>query len=148
MEKNLIKLTENELISIIKEGVILALNEVRERLDEMARVGFFDEYEVYVHTDDAGHVPHFHLRDATTQGRVFDTCIELKTNKYFHHGGHQGILNSGERKDLAKFMESMNPQLKMTNYKATCILWNLNNSKDNIEITDDMAIPNYRTLED
>lgn len=146
MKKQLIHLTEDELISIIKEGVSLALSKENGRLNEMARVGFFDEYEVYVHTDDAGHIPHFHLRDSATQGRMFETCIELKTNKYFHHGAHQGVLNSGERKDLAEFMESMNTKLNMTNYKATCILWNMNNSKDNIEVNDNMIIPNYREL--
>ena len=36
---------------------------------EMARVGFINgQFEVYVHTDDGGNIPHVHVRDAETQG--------------------------------------------------------------------------------
>ena len=148
MNKEIVKLTEDNLREIIREGVRMALSDERKQLNEMARVGFFDDYEVYVHTNDPGHIPHFHLRDSATQGKIFETCIELKRNKYFHHGYHQGVLNSKERKVLAKFMESVNEHIGKTNYEVTCILWNMNNSDYNIDLHEVTTIPDYTNIED
>lgn len=147
MEKEILHLTQNELVNTISEAISLALNRERKHLNEMARVGFCDTYEVYVRTNDPGYIPHFHFRDAATQGEKFETCIQLRTNKYFHHGNYTATLNSKDRKTLANFMESINPSLNMTNYKATCILWNMNNSSDNITEEEMNVIPDYRNIE-
>jgi len=107
---------------------------------EIARIGLCGNNEVYVETDDTNTTPHFHVRGDT------ETCIQLRENKYFHHGRYTEVLNTKDRKTLAEFMESTNPNLNMTNYKATCILWNMNNSTNNITQEEMETIPNYRTI--
>ena len=46
------------------------LNE-NEMLVEMARIGYADNLEIYVLTDDPGYIPHIHIRDRETKGKVF-----------------------------------------------------------------------------
>ena len=151
MAKKVIRLTEEELHEMVKDSTKKILEDSGMLL-EMARVGYMGkkgEFEVYVRTDDPGNIPHFHLRDSATQGREFETCIELKKNKYFLHGGYTGVLNSSQRKCLADFMESPN-QFFGNNYGATVYAWNTNNSSENIEIEKDghgaIIMPDYRTI--
>ena len=146
----------DKINKIIREEINKVVNETtndhREPLLEMARVGYMGkrgEYEVYVRTDDPGHVPHFHLRDSATQGKNFETCIELKNNRYFLHGGYTDTLNSSQRKCLADFMEAPNEYFG-NNYVATVYAWNINNSTENIKIKKDehgrIIMPDYRTI--
>ncbi|MBR5300193.1 MAG: hypothetical protein IKU36_08100 [Bacteroidales bacterium] len=80
------------------------------RLDEMARVGFIGgESEVYVWTDDPGHIPYVHLSDTDSRCENFETCIQLSTNSYFSHNGYKGTFNSKERKAFAEFRSSYYP---------------------------------------
>ena len=152
MEQEIIKITEEEIKDVVLEATHLVL-EKRELLNEMARVGYMgkkNEFEIYVRTDDPGHIPHFHLRDSSTQGQVFETCVELKSNKYFHHGSYDDVLNSSQRKELAKFMESPNEYFP-NNYMATVYAWNSNNSCEKVVPNKDdngnVIIPNYRNIE-
>lgn len=151
MEKERFEITGDDLKEMVKETTQRVL-EKRELLNEMARVGYMgkkNEFEIYVRTDDPGRVPHFHLRDSSTQGGNFETCVELKTNKYFHHGPYNDVLNSSQRKELAKFMESPNEYFQ-NNYMATIYAWNSNNSSEKIvPIKDDngnIIVPDYRVL--
>ena len=151
MAKKIIRITEEDLHKIVNDATQNVLEESH-LLFEMARVGYMGrrgEFEVYVRTDDPGHIPHFHLRDSATQGREFETCIELKTNKYFIHGGYTDTLNSSQRKCLAEFMEAPN-QYFGNNYGATVYAWNTNNSTEHIEIVKDVRgdiiMPDYRTI--
>lgn len=151
MPKKIIRVTEDELHNIVSEATKNAIKE-EHLLLEMARVGYMGkkgEFEVYVRTDDSGHTPHFHLRDSATQGKEFETCVELRTNKYFLHGGYTDTLNSSQRKCLADFMEALN-QYFGNNYGATIYAWNTNNSAEKIELEKDengnIIMPNYRTI--
>ncbi len=54
-----------------------------EQLVEMARVGKYGIFDVYVHTDDKGKIPHFHIWNEETRGQKFHTCIQLLEPKYF-----------------------------------------------------------------
>lgn len=106
MKKKVIKLNEEGLTKIVEKSVKQLL-ERRELLDEMARVGYMGEkkeFEIYVRTDDPGRIPHFHVRDSSTQGKEFEACVELKTNRYFSHGKYNDKLNTSQRKQLAQFM--------------------------------------------
>ena len=150
MIKKVIKLTEDELKKVIVETTREVL-EQQEQLTEMARVGFIGEYEVYVHTDDGGFVPHVHVRDKATRGREFETCIQLRTNKYFLHGKYRDTMNSSMAKDFAEFMESPSHNPKyINNYEYAVDMWNDNNSSENVTIQYDeegnMIIPDYRTI--
>lgn len=114
---------------------------------EMARVGFIDdEYEVYIHTDDPGNVPHFHIWDAETRGQKFHTCIKIESPEYFHHTGKEDYLNSSMRKELIKFLKSKPTKLKRynTNWEVVVDMWNANNSKANVP--DDLPMPDYTKL--
>ena len=114
---------------------------------EMARVGFInDEYEVYIHTDDPGNIPHFHIWDAETRGQKFYTCIRIESPEYFHHTGKEDYLNSSMRKELIKFLKSKPTKLKRynTNWEVVIDMWNANNSKANVP--DDLPMPDYTKL--
>ena len=151
MKKKVIKLNEEGLTKIVEKSVKQLL-ERRELLDEMARVGYMGkkkEFEIYVRTDDPGRIPHFHVRDSSTQGKEFEACVELKTNRYFSHGKYNDKLNTSQRKQLAQFMESPNEYFP-NNYMATIYAWNTNNSSEKVEPAKDdegnIIVPNYRIL--
>lgn len=151
MEKKIIKINEQDIRNVVEKSPKRIL-ENRELLNEMARVGYMgpkEEFEIYVRTDDPGNIPHFHLRDSSTQGKTFETCIELKTNKYFHHGPYKDVLNTSQRKCLAAFMEAPNEYFP-NNYMATIYAWNSNNSNVKLEPNKDnngnVIIPDYRNI--
>ena len=130
------------------KNIILGVVGKEPLLEYYARIGFFgkkNELEVYIRTDDPGYIPHFHIRDTATQGKKFDACVELSTNKYFSHGCHTDTLNARQRKWLAEFMESKcnNPKWE-NNYEFAIDMWNANNSSMNIEYNG--TIPDYRII--
>ena len=161
MMKKIVKLTEGDLKEMVKEGVEKILNEAVSlgkfdktvRLDEMARVGFIDgEYEVYVWTDDPGNIPHVHIRDTNSKGQNFETCVQLKTNKYFLHGPYTDRLNSKQRKAFAEFMTSPSRNKRYsTHYEYAVDMWNDNNSSIILELNKDIngniIIPNYQNID-
>ena len=120
-------------------------NDNQEIFLEMARVGFFNELEVYVRTDDPGNIPHFHIWDKTTKGDVFHTCIRIDKAEYFHHTGKEDLLNSREKRDLVKFLQSKSKNKRFeTNWEYLVSMWNDNNS--NILIDEDSRMPDYTEL--
>lgn len=111
-------------------------------LTEMARLGYFDLYEILVYTDDPGKLPHFHIRDRSTKGQKFSTCIRIDEAKYFHHTGKEGVLNKKERKDFVNFLSSnYKNRENETNWNHLIDLWNDNNS--DIEVDENLKIPDY-----
>lgn len=113
-------------------------------LDEMARVGFINDYEIYVMTNDPGKIPHFHIRDKETQGNKFHTCVRIETSEYFHYPGKMDILNSKYRKELVQFLQSKHKSGKFSNWEYLILLWNDNNS--NIEVSTSQKMPDYIKL--
>ena len=117
-----------------------------ELLGEMARVGCFgNEYEVYVNTDDPGDEPHFHVRDATTQGREFHTCVKIKEAMYFRHPGKMDVMSALVKKALVDFLKAAPPPRKRvlftTNWEKVIYEWNENNSRMNVD--EDQPMPDY-----
>lgn len=115
-------------------------------LMEVARVGFINgKYEVYIHTDDPGNIPHFHIWDKETRGQNFHTCVKIITPEYFHHSGKENILNNKMKKELIEFLQlpSKNKRYS-TNWEYLVSMWNDNNS--NINISEDISMPNYMKL--
>ncbi len=123
-----------------------------EPLLEMARVGFISQspiLEVYVNTDDPGNIPHFHIRDYKKDGisgNEFHTCIEYRTNKYFHHNGKEDVLNSKLRKILCDFLKRTNEDEVESNWNILIKEWNRNNS--NAKIPTNLPMPDYTTIVD
>lgn len=120
-------------------------------LTEMARVGFLDELEICVYTDDPGNVPHVHIRDVDTRGKLFDACVKLEYPEYFDHGCHTDTLNSKQKRKLDDFMNSVPEKgVFKTNYEKAVYMWNDNNSSKDVEFEyyDDgrVIVPDYTTL--
>lgn len=112
----------------------------RTETPEIARVGYFsDKFEIFVETDDIGEVPHFHIKR-----NEFHTCIEIKTNKYFHHTGKEDVLNVHLRKELYKFLKAKD-EYGEDNWIVLIKAWNRNNS--NMEIDIKQKMPDYRKIE-
>lgn len=116
-----------------------------QQLWEMARVGKYDIFDVYVHTDDSGKIPHFHIWDEATRGQQFHTCIKLLSAEYFHHTGKEGILNTKQRKELIKFLTSKpNNNRYETYWQLLVDMWNINNS--DVIVNSDIEMPDYTLL--
>lgn len=151
-------MTENNMINEewikeIAEEMQNQYNKEHGLICEMARVGYFfrDQYEVYVNTNDPGNEPHFHIRDTSTQGDEFHTCIKIKEAMYFHHDGKEDNLNTHQRKSLHEFLQSKpSKQYKRisfpTNWDKVIYEWNENNS--GMIVDEDQAIPDYTNIVD
>lgn len=153
-------------MGIIEEIVRETINEVllgnlsdghmhnSNRLDEMARVGFMgNNYDVIVWTDDPGYIPHVHVRDTSTKGKNFDTCIMLGDNKYFLHNNHMDKMNSKMCKMFNDFMHQPSRNVHYrNNYEHAVNLWNDNNSESYIQIQEDengdVIVPDYTHIEE
>jgi hypothetical protein len=114
----------------------------------MSRIGYSGNLEVYVNTDDGGNIPHFHVRDKDDWGK-FHCCIKILSPEYFAHEGKEDKLNSKQRKDLYKFMNSKISNKKYAdrfdnNWQLVCFLWDINNSS--VEVPEDAEMPDYRFL--
>ena len=122
------------------------------RLDEIARIGWIpinneNSIEVYVHTNDAGNVPHFHVRKYS-KGNLFswETCIKYESAEYFLHGKHKDKLSSSKiAKELNNMLSTLNPKDPGRTYWQTAIVaWNNNNS--GTELPFDLKQPDYTKL--
>lgn len=112
-------------------------------LNEMARVGIIGGYEIYVHTDDPGKIPHFHIWDYSTKGEKFHTCIKIEVAEYFNHNGKEDKLNHKLKKELVDFLEKPY-NTYLTNWQLLLIMWNINNS--DVKVDEDQEMPDYMTL--
>lgn len=133
-------------VSPFRRGMVL-----EDYLLEMATVGNFENYEVFVRTNDAGNKPHFHVWDATSRGtdkqKGFHTCVRIDICDYFLHEGKMDKFNSKGRKELVSFLQSKSKNKRFnnfTNWEVLLSLWNMNNSK--VEIDEDIEMPNYLNL--
>ena len=135
---------------IIREEVERAIDS-RRLLTEYARVGFMDNLEVIVHTDDPGMIPHVHIVDKATRGRDFDCCVRLDTNQYFKHGIYRDEFNSSGCKAFNKFMHSPYKDDRYQNfYEFAVSMWDANNSNVSVEIKKDadgkVIVPDYTKI--
>ena len=146
----------NKIDKIIKEELAKVVNETnsdhREPLLEMARVGYINgQFEVYVHTDDGGHIPHVHIRDKATRGQQFETCVELKRSRYFLHGKYKDVMSGYMAKQFADFMKSQSHNSKyQNNYEYAVDMWNDNNSIEKVipqyDSNGRIIMKDYRTI--
>ena len=120
---------------------------------EMARIGFIPHgskktIEVYVHTDDPGKVPHFHVRKYGKNNKFeWEACIRYDSAAYFSHGRYNDSLP--DRK-IAKELDNMlrhvdtKSRHKDTYWKKCVDAWNDNNS--DVELDPDIEQPDYTKL--
>lgn len=115
---------------------------------EMAQIGKFDKNKltIYVRSDDAGNIPHFHIVDTPTLGARFHTCVEIKRNRYFHHTGKEDNLTPKQLKMLNEFFKERYRNKGFSNWTWVLLNWNSNNSK--MEVNELQDQPDYTTIED
>lgn len=155
MGNKVIKISEKDLKQIVRESVKQILDDTQKqsaRLDEMARIGFMGgNLEVYVWTDDAGKIPHVHVRDSNSQGMNFETCVRLDKPEYFLHGHYTDKMNHKQRKVFADFMRAKPIKAHFnTNYEFAVEMWNTNNSSTDVteqyDANGNIIIPDYENL--
>ena len=142
-----------KLKTIIRECIEEVFNErERMRLDEMARVGvMLNNLDVVVYTDDKGYIPHVHIMDRGTNGREFDCCVQLETNRYFSHGKHLDTFNNKQCREFNDFMKQpcRFPKYR-NNYEFAVEMWNANNSDSYVQIREnelgEIIMPDYSTI--
>lgn len=156
MDEKATRILETTLAPIIRKQVGRIFDEVRStqsaRLDEMARIGFIGgNLEVYVWTDDAGRIPHVHVRDSNSQGQEFETCVRLDRPEYFLHGRYANKMNHRQKKAFADFMRAKPTKAHYdTNYEFAVEMWNVNNSDVDVmkryDQNGNVHIPDYEKL--
>lgn len=123
------------------------------QLNEMAQIGLFDQYLLYVYGEAKhssaygreGPVAHFHLLKGNPDSPRWETCIKLSSAEYFHHDGKEGILNSKQKKQLIEFLNTANEDLpQITNWQSVVVAWNQNNPRWRIDR--DTPLPDYSLL--
>lgn len=125
-----------------------------ENIYGMSRVGTISSkgatLEIYVNTNDAGKIPHFHLRDMNEWNR-FHTCIRIDKPEYFIHENKQDTLTTKEAKELNEFMISPTRKplfnengQRISNWEYICMLWDDNNS--DVMISEDVVQLDYSQL--
>lgn len=127
----------------LQETINFSLEKDNNMLLEMAQIGTFGKYTIIVWTNDPGNIPHFHVVDSATRGNSFNTCIKIESAEYFHHEGKEDTLNTKERKELLKFLNSKDKWGEQ-NWVVLLKEWERNNSKTSIDIN--LPIPDYTKL--
>ena len=123
---------------------------------DMAAVGCFkcadahsspQEFMVFVNGNEVA-VPHFHIWDNDTNGQVFHTCICINEVKYFHHTGHENVLNENQKQELMAFLRKSPPNKRYkTHWEYICSMWNDNNPTLS-QVDESTDAPDYRKLQD
>lgn len=146
MSENRKQLIESALAELEKEDAGQVETAGRHLLLEMALVGrFTNRLEAYVHTNDPGKFPHFHIRDIVTRGREFHCCVKILVPEYFVHGKKRDKLNGADKAALIEFLNG--PHRRFTEYTNWAYLvneWNINNSE--LIVPDDAPMPDYSLL--
>lgn len=131
----------------------MKIQKIKEPLNEMARIGFVPvgttkTVEVYVHTDDSGNVPHFHVRKYGTNNKFeWETCIRYDSPTYFYHGRYvDKIPDKKIIKQLDSMLRSIDPESRNNDtFWNECVdEWNRNNSE--IKLDKNIEQPDYTKL--
>ena len=119
----------------------------------MARVGWVlphetNGIEIYIHTNDGGNVPHFHVRKYGKHNKFeWEVCVAFQDAKYFKHGKYKDEFpNTKIAKDLDKTLRMVDPDSRhgSTYWEIAIEEWNRNNSDRKIPL--DLVQPDYRHI--
>lgn len=110
---------------------------IRREIYGMARIGWVPygsekTVEVYVNTDDAGQIPHFHVRKYGRRHRFdWEVCVVYESCNYFTHGRYRGTIpDRNIIKQLDTMLRQQNPIRPGRTFWQTAIEdWNANNSE-------------------
>ena len=121
-------------------------------LTEMARIGFIPSgdvngIEVYVHTDDSGNIPHFHVRKRSSHnGFEWESCVRYDSPEYFFHSRYNKKLDTKIAKQLDAMLRMVDEKDRnhRTYWEKAVDDWNDNNSS--MELPIDIKQPDYTQL--
>lgn len=120
---------------------------------EMARIGFIpvgttNTIEVYVHTNDAGKIPHFHIRKYGANNQFeWETCVKFESPNYFIHGHYDDRIPGRKIvKELDIMLRTIDKKDRnhRTYWQKAIDAWNDNNS--DVELPLDLEQPDYTKL--
>ena len=120
---------------------------------EMARIGFIpigttNTVEVYVHTNDAGKIPHFHIRKYGSNNQFeWETCVKYDSANYFVHGHYDDKIPDRKIiKELDKMLRTIDKKDRnnRTYWQKAIDAWNDNNS--DVELDLNLEQPDYTKL--
>ena len=118
-------------------------------IDGMARIGFVPvntkkTVEVYVHTDDEGRVPHFHVRKYGRNNQFdWEACVMYTSAEYFAHGHYTDRIPTKGCKQLDAMLRETSKSGR-TYWETAVDAWNLNNSEEDLPY--DLEQPDYTKL--
>ena len=109
---------------------MIRIRERKLRLDEMARVGRFEEYQVWIQNLE-GPIAHVHVFVGSHESPSWQTCVCLETATYFHHTGKEGVFDSRQKAAFVDFMKSIaDPKFPtLSKWDLACIDWNNTNER-------------------
>jgi len=113
-------------------------------LTEMTQIDILLDFAVCVYGSE-GPVAHFHVLKGNSKYPDWETCIEIRHPKYFHHFGKESILNSKQKKDLMTFLSAPHKYFSTkSNWQVLVIVWSMNNTEHQISPIPEM--PDYMLL--
>ena len=120
----------------------------KQDIEGMSRIGYSGHLEIYINTNDAGKIPHFHIRQKD-DWQSFHSCVRIDKPEYFLHAGKEDVLNAKQKRELQEFMSSPVTLSRYAdkftnNWELACFLWDINNS--DVEIGLDVEQPDYTLL--
>ncbi len=99
--------------------------------------------EIQVRTDEGDYIPHFHLKILNNN---IKECIMIAEARYFNHQpGMKLVFNSSEAKEFDSWMNRINPETGLTNFKTIVKIWN-GGKGNNVKLDSDIVKPNYSLL--
>ena len=144
----------NKIIEELTGDNIYGENLLVNGILEMGRIAFVppenrgSEYDMYIHTNDPGKYPHFHVRQVGRDNIHFkwDKCIRLDVPEYFSHGkGYRGVIPDKKiEREVIKILSKKHPKYNVTYWEYAVQLWNENNS--DVQLPDDLQMPDYSKL--
>lgn len=108
-----------------------------------SRIGYFDNFEVFIITDDVVQIPHIHIRNKRKH-KYFSCCVRLDKPEYIPHNNK---LDKLDYKQLISFIKFLNTEDKYSNlpmYESILCHWNDNNYM--YQISENTPLPDYMQL--
>lgn len=137
----------------MKRIILSSLRRDQEDIFGMARIGWLPSkkgqtnIEVYVHTNDGGRIPHFHVRKYGKNNKFeWEVCVKYEQPEYFIHGIYRDVSSMrGLEYTLDRLLRINNPKDPgRTYWQSAIIAWNMNNSDSDLPY--DLEQPDYTQL--
>lgn len=101
---------------------------MKKDIEGISRIGFIEDYEIYIKTDDEVCIPHFHIRNRSNISD-FNTSVCIEKTEYCFHNNKENELSADTKIKLQEFMQQSVPFANgdLSFWECVCIAWNSNN---------------------